>query len=108
MLGGKEPEGVILPGEEEIPVIHTVDGCFKNKPAQTKNALDNIFSSLLKKVAVGNYRGAISSLLNDVRAKADGAVGGSPLNDWIIDYAAQRQMCRMIDDMVEYLRLLKP
>lgn len=95
--------------QETNEYIQTLgDGCFKNKPAQTKNALDNVFSSLLKKIAVGNYKGAISSLLNDVRAKADGAVGGNPQNDWIIDYAAQREICKNIDDIVEYMMLLKP
>lgn len=82
------------------------DSCFKNKAAQTKNTIDNIFSAVIEKISSEDYNGAINSLINNVRAKADGLVDGQVKNDWIIDSDAQQEICMKIDDIVEYLKLL--
>ena len=66
---------------------------------------------LLKKIRALNLsskakssQGAIMKLKNDIRAKADGYVDGSPKNDWISDPQAQYDICLMIDDLIDYLR----
>jgi PKD repeat protein len=45
-------------------------------------------------------------LRNDIRAKADGSVGGNPNDDWITDPAAQQAICAIIDDIITYLESL--
>jgi hypothetical protein len=49
-----------------------------------------------------DWNGFITSLQNDVRAKADGQVDGKPNDDWITSKIAQQDICMKIDDIVAY------
>jgi hypothetical protein len=52
----------------------------------------------------GYYEGAIQKLYNDLRAKADGCLGGNAKNDWVTDCEAQHSICEMIDNIIAYLQ----
>lgn len=79
------------------------DNAFKNNPRQRKNALKNKLEEVFIKIENKEYQEAIQKLQNDIRAKADGTVGGDPKDDWIIDTKAQNEICTMIDDLITYL-----
>ena len=51
-------------------------------------------------IGVGDYQVAINKLQNDIRSKTDGDPNPQ---DRIIDPAAQEEIYRMIDAIVEYL-----
>jgi hypothetical protein len=65
-----------------------------------KNALSNKFNTVKTQMRCCKYKEAIEKLQNDIRAKADGSVDGDPKNDWITDSEAQKEICKMIDDLV--------
>lgn len=56
------------------------------------------------KIENQEYQDVINKLRNDIRAKADGSVDGNPKNDWIIDFDAQKKICGMIDNLINYLK----
>jgi hypothetical protein len=78
------------------------DSAFKGPAAQRKNALDNMFQALDKKLETKAYQGFIQDLRNNVRSKADG-IG----EDWITNPSAQQEICQKIDDITTYVATLK-
>jgi hypothetical protein len=56
------------------------------------------------KIENQEYQDAINKLRNDIRAKADDNVDGNSKNDWIIDFDAQKKICGMIDNLINYLK----
>jgi hypothetical protein len=78
------------------------DSAFKGNAPQRKNALDNMFQALDKKLENKAYQGFIQDLRNNVRSKADG-IG----EDWITDPSAQQEICQKIDDITTYVATLK-
>ncbi|MHC4568663.1 MAG: PKD domain-containing protein, partial [Planctomycetota bacterium] len=81
---------------------------FENNARQRKGALQNKLEAVTGLITAGEFQQAIDKLLNDVRAKADGSLGGNPNNDWIADPAAQVAICAMIDEIVAYLQSQLP
>jgi hypothetical protein len=79
---------------------------FKNNASQRKKALHNSLQAVIDLINAGEIQEAIDKLQNDIRAKADGSLGGNPNNDWIMDPAAQQDICSMIDDIIADLQLL--
>jgi hypothetical protein len=79
---------------------------FKNKASKKKKVFDNMFNTLDKKLADEDYEGMINFLLHNVRRKVDGHVDGSLKNDWITDPDVQEELCRQIDDIIDYLTSL--
>lgn len=77
---------------------------FKNNPQQRKNAFENKLEEVFLKIENKEYRDAINKLQNDVRAKADGSIGGNSKDDWISDSVAQKEICKIIDDLIIYLK----
>jgi len=77
---------------------------FRNTPENEKNAFNNKIKEIWLKIDNNEYQGAISKLINDIRAKVDGYVDGDPQNDWIIKSTAQQEICKMTDDLIYYLR----
>lgn len=71
-----------------------------------KNALSNKFNAIRKQIENSEYEEAIDKLQIDIRTKADGSVDGNPDNDWITDAEVQKEICKMIDDLVTYLETL--
>lgn len=87
--------------------IQDLDGSyFKGNPVQRKNALHNMLSGVYDMLVDLEYNGAINDLQNNIKAKADGYLGGNPNNDWIIDQDAQEHLCMKIDDLSAYLEWL--
>jgi pimeloyl-ACP methyl ester carboxylesterase/PKD repeat protein len=82
------------------------DSVFKRPARARKASLANMFAAVDKMIAKSNYRGAIKMLQHCIRAKADGFVDGAPKNDWITDAKAQQEICKMIDDLISYLKTL--
>jgi len=80
------------------------DKAFKNNPQQRKNALKNKLEEVFIKIENREYQEAIQKLQNDIKAKADGAVGGNPKDDWIINPTTQKDICEMIDDFIVHLQ----
>jgi len=81
-------------------------GAFEKNAKQRKNALHNKLEAVIDLIDAGEYQQAIDKLQDDIRAKADGSLGGNPNNDWITDPTAQQEICAMIDDIVANLQLL--
>jgi parallel beta-helix repeat protein len=77
---------------------------FKNNSNQKKIALKNKLEKVFVKIENQEYQDAINKLRNDIRAKADGSIDGNPKNDWIIDFNAQKEICGMIDNLINYLK----
>jgi len=77
------------------------DESFKNNPQQRKNALANKIKEVFIKIENKEYQEAINKLENDIRAKAD---GNETTDDWVIDSDNQIEICKMIDDLIVYLR----
>ena len=84
------------------------DDAFKSKPDKRKKAFDNMFSAVDDMLDDEEYIGATTDMLNNIRAKADGTIDGSPSNDWIVDAAAQAHICWKIDALTAYLAMLIP
>lgn len=79
---------------------------FKDKADSRKIAVDKTFGALGLMLAQNNYKGVIQLLNNNLRAASDGSLGGEIRDDWIIDPAAQAELCQMIDDITAYLMYL--
>jgi len=79
---------------------------FKSPAAQRQNAFHNKLIEVKLMMERGDYQGAMNKLTNDIRAKADGSMGGKANDDWIIDPLAQYELCNMVDDLRVYLSRL--
>jgi len=79
---------------------------FKGPASERKKALHGILVDVKRMIERGKYQGATDKLVTDIRAKADGSVGGDAKNDWIIDPLAQYDLCNMVDDIRVYLSRL--
>ncbi|NVL89824.1 MAG: SBBP repeat-containing protein [Desulfobacterales bacterium] len=79
---------------------------FKNNAAQRQNALSEKLADAIALIDAGDYQDAIDKLLNDIRAKADGSVGGNPNNDWVTDPEIQQEITSLVDILVAYLQTL--
>jgi hypothetical protein len=82
------------------------ENSFKSNSDKRKNAINNMFSALNKKIAKEAYKGAINSIKRNIRQKADGLIDGKVDNDWITNQEIQQKICIMIDDTVDYLETL--
>jgi hypothetical protein len=101
----------VMTGEEATTVVKNniqiyPDEAFKNNPGQKKKTFSNKLDAVIKQIFEGNYQEAIDKLRNDIGAKADGALGGNPNNDWITDPEAQDDLWTMIGDLIDYLETL--
>jgi hypothetical protein len=100
-----EVVGVEDPMEDLKEYIQNLpDDAFIKNAAQKKKTLGNKCSALINKLKYGHYEGVIEKLHNDLRAKADGCLGGKPKNDWVTDCEAQHSICEMIDNIIAYLQ----
>jgi len=77
------------------------ESAFKNNPNQRKNALKNKIEEVFVKIENHEYSEAINKLQNDIRAKAD---GDRTAEDWVINSEAQKEICKMIDELIAFLR----
>jgi hypothetical protein len=82
------------------------ESAFGKEAGNQKNVLSSKLTEVGNKIASGSYNDAINKLQNDIRAKADGSLGGNPKNDWITDPEAQQEMCQMIDKLISTLQRL--
>ena len=74
--------------------------------SERKNALHNMLLDVILKIEGEEYNGAIQDLLNNMKEKVDG-LPSMKNSDWIVKPMAQAALCLMIDDIVEYLTLMK-
>ncbi|MGK7296243.1 MAG: integrin alpha [Candidatus Wenzhouxiangella sp. M2_3B_020] len=58
---------------------------FKRPAPARRNALCDKLDAVAAMHAAGNLEGMASKLEDDIRAKADGSLGGDPDNDWVTD-----------------------
>lgn len=61
------------------------DDAFAGPAAQRRDALCSKLDALAAAFEAGAYNGAADKLRDDLRAKADGSLGGDPADDWIVD-----------------------
>lgn len=61
------------------------EAAFKHPAPERREALCNKLDAVAAMHAAGNTEGMASKLEEDIRAKADGSLGGDPDNDWIVD-----------------------
>jgi hypothetical protein len=78
-------------------------GAFKNNPEQRKNALENKLYEVWTEIDDREYQKAINTLKNHIRAQAD---GDKKAEDWIITPVAQKEICRMVDELITHLNRL--
>jgi hypothetical protein len=78
---------------------------FKSGAAKQKAAFDGLFQAVGKTLAAEQYKASIT-ILKNIRSKTDGYIGGSKTDDWIVQEAAQREICHMIGDLTAYLQYL--
>ncbi len=111
-IGSDQTEVKVMTASEAVDFINDYvqglpDGCFK-KPAQLRrDALAEKFEATKAAIAAGGLQGAITRLVNDIRSKADGTMGGDAGDDWITCPEGQAQLCLMVDQLVMYLETLK-
>lgn len=99
----------VLSATEALQVI---DGYIRALPASAfrgpaearKNALSNKLDAVRTMIAQRNLNGALHKLRHDIRASFDGSVDGRSQDDWIVDPAAQRQLCLMLDELMSYMQ----
>jgi len=77
-----------------------------NNPLQRKKALSEKIGEVRMMILAGDYKEAIDKLEHDIRAKADGSLGGNPKNDWIKDPNVQKEICTDIDELITHLKTL--
>ena len=77
---------------------------FKGPADRRKHALSNKLKATKAILGGGNPAAAVNKLRNDIRASMDGAVGGTPGNDWIVEPEAQEDLCLMIDELIAFLQ----
>jgi hypothetical protein len=107
-LGADTIELHVLSAAEALQFI---DGYIQALPASRfrgpadsrKGALSNKVAAVRAMIAQGGLNGALSKLRHDLRAKFDGFVDGEPMDDWIIDPAAQRELCLMLDALMSWM-----
>lgn len=61
------------------------DPAFKHPAPQRKQALCDKLSEAAAQIVSGSGTGAVNRLENDIQARMDGSLGGTPGDDWIID-----------------------
>ncbi len=112
--------GIVDMGAYEVQTASVVNECVQALPdlafanpaiaPQMRNALENKLlddpNSVFNLIEGGMIQDAIDKLKYDIRAKADGSLGGNPANDWITDPTAQAELADMIDALVAYLETL--
>ncbi len=76
---------------------------FKHPSENRKATLSRNIDATKHILDSGTAAGAVNKLLNDLRAKMDGSLGGNPNNDWILGAEAQGDLCLMIDELIKYL-----
>jgi hypothetical protein len=101
----------IMTAEEAIDFIddyiqHLPATSFKGPADQRKSALSNKLEATKSLLAGGHLAAAVEKLQNDLRAKTDGSLGGTPGNDWIVEAEVQEELCLMIDELITYLQTL--
>lgn len=79
------------------------DYVFKNNPEHRRNTLLEKMDAVIELINAGDYEHAINKLNHDIRAKADGYLGGNPKNDWITDEITQRELNNLIDELIVYI-----
>ncbi len=99
-----ELEDMVLDLDEYIHSLPT--DAFKNNPTNRKNAFSNKLDEVWDMIEAGEYEEAIDKLEQDIRAKADGSLGGNPSNDWVTDPDAQEDICELVDELISYLETL--
>jgi hypothetical protein len=93
----------------------TANTAFKNVADQRKIAIHNKFMAIIAMLTTVTdtmtnsqkldlYQGALNKLLNDIRAKADGSLGGDPKNDWITDPQEQARLDERVQQIAQTLR----
>ncbi len=112
--------GIVDMGAYEVQTASVVNECVQALPdlafanpaiaPQMRNALENKLlddpNSVFNLIEGGMIQDAIDKLNYDIRAKADGSLGGNPANDWITDPTAQAELADVIDALVAYLETL--
>jgi len=81
---------------QELP-----ESCFKGQAAQRKNALSEKLGAVKDSLEAGGVLSAMEQLANDIRAKADGLDNA---DDWVVEEEAQRTLCLMLDELLEFLQ----
>jgi uncharacterized repeat protein (TIGR01451 family) len=82
------------------------DSAFGSDAEQHKMVFENKFAALDEMAQNEAWNGFLSKLDNDIRSKMDGTIDGNPKDDWIVDPAAQKELCTNIDAMAAYVRTL--
>jgi len=76
---------------------------FRGPADNRKGALSNKLAAVRAMLAEADLHGALDKLRHDIRAKFDGFVDGKSQDDWIIDTAAQQQLCLMLDALMNWM-----
>jgi len=108
-VGSASTEVQIVTAEEAIDFIDDYvqqlgDTSFEGPADQRKNALSNKLRATKAILGGGNHAAAVNKLRNDIRARMDGSVDGTPGNDWIVEPEVQEELCLMIDELIAYLQ----
>lgn len=98
----------VMTAEEAVGILNNYiqnlpNEAFKNNPENRKGAFNNKLLEVIAKIKNQKYQDAINKLQKDIRSKAD---GDKTAEDWIINFGAQKEICKMIDDIVKYLEIL--
>ena len=79
------------------------DSVFPGPADNRKDALSNKLAAVRAMLAAADLNGALNKLRHDIRAKLDGFEDGKSQDDWIVDPAAQRQLCLMLDALMNWM-----
>jgi len=79
---------------------------FQVDPIECKAIISEELSDATASIDSEDYQEAISSLMF-VRSKADGTIDGDEEDDWITDPAAQNDICKMIDDLIDNIEAVQ-
>jgi hypothetical protein len=82
------------------------DSDFSKDASSRKITLCSKLAEVDNKINAADYKAAIKKLMNDIRSKTDGSLGGNSQNDWITNPAAQAELSGSIDDLVDKLNAL--
>jgi len=98
----------VMTAEEALDFINDyiqdlAESSFRGPAAQRANSLSNKLEEVKNILDSDDPMGAVNKLINDIRDKMDGSLGGNPRNDWIVDAEAQADLCLMIDELVAYV-----
>jgi len=97
------PEGAIRLLDRWIQELP--DSAFKSPASSRRTALSNKLAAIETMFNHDSSRGATKKLLQDLRAKMDGSLGGNPKDDWITDPQAQSSLCAALDDLIASLEM---